>query len=145
MFTAEFAIAPDAPYVPNYESANDLARKWVGGYRNGFPDFYAAEFPVAPMYYDQSRIYSGVIGRHYPRAQTGRYHYMFDQNVYLQPGVPTGAFGQTVDDEAKKATSRKILIGGLIGLAALAVAGVFTARALSRSSDRDDWDAMTED
>ena len=73
------------------ESANDLVKKWgTRGYRYGFPDFYAAEFPVRPMDYDQSRIYSGVIGRQYPDAQTGRYHYMFDPNVYQQPGVPSG-------------------------------------------------------
>jgi hypothetical protein len=140
MFTAEFAIEPDAPYVPHYESANDLVRRWVGGYRYGFPDFYAAGFPVAPMYYDQSRIYQGVVGRHYPRAQTGRYHYLFDQNMYLQPGVPTFGLGQATDDETRKTTSRKIILGGVIGLAALAVAGVFAARSLSRASDRDEWD-----
>jgi hypothetical protein len=69
------------------ESANELIQKWHGGYRYGFPDFVAAEFPVRPMHYDQSRIYSGVVGRHYPDAETMRYHYMFDQNMYLQPGI----------------------------------------------------------
>lgn len=69
------------------ESANELIKKWGRGpYRYGFPDQYAAEFPVRPMNYDQSRIYAGVIGRHYPNAETIRYHYMFDQNMYLQPG-----------------------------------------------------------
>jgi hypothetical protein len=121
------------------ESANELVSKWgKRGYRYGFPDFYAAEFPVRPMDYDQSRIYNGVIGRHYPDALTGRYHYMYDPNLYQQPGVPSGA-GLGQDDEARKATSRKIIFGGLIGLVAVAVGVGLAARSLSRSTDRDDW------
>lgn len=130
------------------ESANELVAKWGRGpYRYGYPDFYAAEFPVRPMMYDQSRIYSGVIGRHYPDAKTGRYHYMYDPNLYMQPGVPVGpglvptkGLGETAD-EARKATSRKIIFGGLIGLAALVVGGVAVARSVNRSVDRDDWDS----
>lgn len=83
------------------ESANEAVAAWgKRGYRYGFPDFYAAQFPVRPMYYDQSRIYSGVIGRHYPDAKTARYHHMFDPNMYQQPGnydpnpFPTRGFGQ---------------------------------------------------
>jgi hypothetical protein len=72
------------------ESANTLVARHKG-YRYGFPDFYAAEFPFAPMNYDQSRIYQGAIGRQYPDARTERYHYLYDPNMYLQPGVPTGA------------------------------------------------------
>jgi hypothetical protein len=129
------------------ESANELVTKWGrSGYRYGFPDFYAAEFPVRPMAYDQSRIYSGVIGRHYPEAKTGRYHYMFDQNMYQQPGVPVGpglvpttGLGETAD-EARKATARKVIFGGLLGLTALAIASVFAVRAVNRSVDRDVWD-----
>lgn len=74
------------------ESANELVQKWGRGtYRYGFPDQYAAEFPVRPMRWDQSRIYSGVIGKHYPNAETERYHYMFDPNMYLQPGFGTAS------------------------------------------------------
>lgn len=84
------------------ESANTLVAQWQKqhrGYRYGFPDFYAAEFPVRPMNYDQSRIYAGVIGRHYPNAETRRYHSLYDPNMYLQPGAPAG-FGNVEDDNA---------------------------------------------
>lgn len=81
------------------ESANELVKKWGNsGYRYGFPDQYAAEFPVRPMNYDQSRIYSGIIGRHYPDAETERYHYSYDPNMYLQPGF--GAAGGMSTQEA---------------------------------------------
>jgi hypothetical protein len=79
------------------ESANELVTKWgKGPYRYGFPDFYAAEFPVHAARYDQSRIYSGVIGKHYPDAETSRYHYMYDPNMYMQPGF--GAAGMSAED-----------------------------------------------
>ena len=69
------------------ESANELVKKWgTSGYRYGFPDFYAYGPPVRPMMYDQSRVYQGVIGRHYPDAETRRYHYLYDPNMYRQPG-----------------------------------------------------------
>jgi hypothetical protein len=67
------------------ESANTLVKQWKGGYRNGFPTFRAAEPPVRPMRYDQSQIYSGVIGRQY-KDSTNRYMYQYDPNMYLQPG-----------------------------------------------------------
>lgn len=132
------------------ESANELVAAWgKSGYRYGFPDFYAAQFPVRPMYYDQSRIYSGVIGRHYPEAKTGRYHYMFDQNMYLQPGnydpnpFPTRGFGQT--DPASTPTSTasvpapsgtaragRVLIGALITAAAIST-GIYVSSRSRRS------------
>lgn len=122
---------------PFGESANELVAKWGrSGYRYGFPDFYAAEFPVAPMHYDQSRIYSGVIGRHYPNAQTARYHYMYDQNMYLQPGVPPG--DRTLG-EMSTATSRKLVIGGVLGVLAVAVVGIAMATSAQRRT-RDEWD-----
>jgi hypothetical protein len=69
------------------ESANELVKKWgTSGYRYGFPDYYAYGPPVRPMMYDQSRVYQGVIGRHYPEAETARYHYLYDPNMYQQPG-----------------------------------------------------------
>lgn len=114
------------------ESANDLVKK-SKGYRYGFPDFYAAEFPFAPMNYDRSRIYQGVIGLHYPEAQTSRYHYLYDPNMYLQPGFSDA-------DDGRQATSRKIIIGGALGVAALVAVGIFAARALNRSVQRDDWE-----
>jgi hypothetical protein len=80
------------------ESANELVKKFGNSaYRYGAPDFYAAEFPVRPMHYDRSRIYSGVIGRHYPNAQTSRYHTLYDPNMYMQPGFGA-AGGMTVQD-----------------------------------------------
>jgi hypothetical protein len=97
------------------ESANTLIQKWHGGYRYGFPDFVATGVPVRPMNYDQSRIYQGVVGRHYPDAETARYHYMFDQNMYLQPGISGAADGMT--------TQTKIAIGvGVLALGAAALA-----------------------
>ena len=106
------------------ESANELIQKWgKSGYRYGFPDQYAAEFPVRPMNYDQSRIYSGVVGRHYPDAQTMRYHYMFDPNMYMQPGVPTGAgLGAAADGMT---ASTKVAIG--VGVTALLLGAVALA------------------
>src|SRR5437868_6990268 len=81
------------------ESANELVAKFSRSeYRYGFPDQYAAEFPVRPMYNDQSRIYSGVIGRRYPGAETERYHYLYDPNMYQQPG-----FGEATVMSAQQA------------------------------------------
>lgn len=101
------------------ESANELVAKFGrSGYRYGFPDFYAAEFPVRPMNYDASRIYQGVIGRHYPNAETSRYHYLYDQNMYMQPGVPAG-FGDAGTMTAQQA------IAVLQGLLSLVPAGAY--------------------
>lgn len=80
------------------ESANELVQKWRrSSYRYGFPDQYAAEFPVRPMRWDVSRVYAGVIGRRYPGAETARYYYMFDPNMYLQPGFGAAA-GMSVQE-----------------------------------------------
>lgn len=112
------------------ESANDLVAIWgKQGYRYGFPDFYAAEFPVRPMYYDQSRIYSGVIGRHYPNAKTGRYHYQYDPNMYLQPGAPTG-----LGDGGTSSTSPGVRVAIATGIALFA--GVAGALAFSHFGQR---------
>jgi hypothetical protein len=139
----------------NGESANELIAAWGrSGYRYGFPDFYAAQFPVRPMYYDQSCIYNGVIGRHYPDAQTGRYHYMFDQNMYLQPGnydpnpFPTRGFGQTEPASTPPVTQAavqtpssgtaragRVAIG--VGITAVLIgAGIFISSRSRRSSHR---------
>lgn len=116
------------------ESANDLVKK-SKGYRFGFPDFYAAEFPFAPMDYDQSRVYSGVIGKHYLDAKTNRYYYMYDPNMYLQPG-----FSGIGDDDARQATSRKIVIGTMAGLFAVTVASLLAVRAMRKSVEHDEWE-----
>jgi hypothetical protein len=80
------------------ESANTLVKQWKGGYRNGFPTFRAAEPPVRPMHYDQSQIYSGVIGRQYEDS-TNRYMYAYDPNMYLQPGF-SGLSAQSPEQAA---------------------------------------------
>lgn len=133
------------------ESANELTAKWgKSGYRYGFPDFYAAQFPVRPMYNDTSRIYSGVIGRHYPGAQTGRYHYMFDPNVYQQPGnydpnpFPTRGFGQTdpaTTQAAVQPTTSSAARAGRVAIGAgitavLIGAGIFFSSRSRRHSRR---------
>jgi hypothetical protein len=101
------------------ESANELVAKFGrSGYRYGFPDQYAYGPPVRPMNYDASRIYQGVIGRHYPDAQTMRYHSLYDPNMYQQPGVPAG-FG------AADAMTPAGAIAVLQGLLALAPAGSY--------------------
>lgn len=110
------------------ESANELVAGWPNGqYRYGFPDFYAAEFPVRPMAYDKSRIYQGVIGRHYPYAQTERYHYMYDPNMYLQPGF--GADAATVPGTLpapQLSRGTKIaIVGGVLAVSALSVFAAF--------------------
>lgn len=101
------------------ESANTLVQNWTGGYRYGFPDFYAAEFPVRPMAWDRSRIYSGVIGRQYEGSKN-RYNYLFDPNMYMQPGVPDG-FGDTTITStqtsvvvATAAVTTLLVIGALV-------------------------------
>jgi len=95
------------------ESANELVAKFGrSGYRYGFPDQYAYGPPVRPMNYDASRIYQGVIGRHYPDAQTMRYHSLYDPNMYQQPGVPAG-FG----DAALSAQEAIRILQGLLSLA----------------------------
>lgn len=99
------------------ESANELVAKFGrSGYRYGFPDQYAYGPPVRPMNYDASRIYQGVIGRHYPNAETMRYHSLYDPNMYQQPGVPAG-FGDA------GTMSPKTAIAVLQGLLSLAPAG----------------------
>lgn len=97
------------------ESANELVQKFgnTHGYRYGFPDFYAYGPPVRPMHFDASRIYQGVIGRHYPDAQTYRYHSLYDPNMYRQPGVPAG-FG---DAGAMSAQQAIAVLQGLLSLA----------------------------
>lgn len=92
------------------ESANTLVNNWQGGYRYGFPSFYAAGFPVRPMRYDQSRIYSGVIGRQYEDS-TNRYNYMFDPNMYEQPGIPSGIVGLGIFDPANNRMQGGLVIG----------------------------------
>lgn len=96
------------------ESANELVAKFGrSGYRYGFPDQYAYGPPVRPMYWDASRIYQGVIGRHYPDAQTMRYHTLYDQNMYMQPGVPAG-FGDAGTMTPQQAIA---VLQGLLSLA----------------------------
>lgn len=100
------------------ESANELVAKFGrSGYRYGFPDQYAYGPPVRPMNWDASRIYQGVIGRHYPDAQTMRYHSLYDPNMYMQPGVPAG-FGDA-------AMSPQQAIAVLQGVLSLAPAGSY--------------------
>jgi hypothetical protein len=98
------------------ESANTLVRQWTGGYRYGFPSFRAAEPPVRPMHYDQSQIYSGVIGRQY-KDSTNRYNYLYDPNMYLQPGF--SGFGVTADGMS---TQTKVMIG--VGASVLVLGAV---------------------
>lgn len=97
------------------ESANTLVQKFgnTHGYRYGFPDQYAYGPPVRPMHYDQSRIYQGVIGRHYPNAQTSRYNYLYDPNTYVQPDLPAG-FGDAGGLSPQQAIA---VIRGLLSLA----------------------------
>jgi len=102
------------------ESANELVAKFGrSGYRYGFPDQYAYGPPVRPMHWDASRIYQGVIGRHYPDALTARYHSLYDPNMYMQPGVPAG-FG----DAGSPMTAQQA-IAVMQGLLASAPAGYY--------------------
>lgn len=101
------------------ESANTLVKQWKGGYRNGFPTFRAAEPPVRPMHYDQSQIYSGVIGRQYEDS-TNRYMYLYDPNMYLQPGF--SGFGAADG----MSTQTKIAIG--VGAGVLVLGAALLAR-----------------
>jgi hypothetical protein len=94
----------------------------LAAYRYGFPDLYAYGPPVRPMHYDQSRQYQGVIGRRYSKAQTARYYALYDQNMYLQPGVPAG-LGAT----ATSTWGSKIAIAGAV-LAVGALALAFATR-----------------
>ena len=109
------------------ESANTLVKQWKGGYRNGFPTFRAAEPPVRPMHYDQSQIYSGVIGRQYMDS-ANRYNWLYDPNMYLQPGFSgLGA----VDGMS---TQTKVMVG--VGAAVIVLGAV----ALMRYQLRDQTD-----
>lgn len=102
------------------ESANELVAKFGrSSYRYGFPDQYAYGPPVRPMNWDASRIYQGVIGRHYPNAETMRYHSLYDPNMYMQPGVPAG-FGA-----ADVAMTPQQAIAVLQGVLSLAPAGYY--------------------
>jgi hypothetical protein len=107
------------------QSANELVAKWgKGPYRYGFPDYIAVEFPVRPMNYDRSRFYSGVVGRHYPEALTERYYYLYDPNLYLQPGI-SGA--------ADSGQSKAVVVGAaaLVGVAGVVGALVLGLRSRS--------------
>lgn len=118
---------------PFGESANELVAQWgKHGYRYGFPDFYAYGPPVRPMYYDQSRVYQGVIGRHYPDAKTGRYHYLYDPNMYQQPGTPTGLGN---GDASTPSPGARLAIATGIALVA-GVAGAFAVSYYSRRGHR---------
>jgi len=107
------------------ESANELVARWVHDgdrYRYGFPDIYASGASVRPMNYDQSRIYSGVIGRHYPDAQTRRYTYLYDPNMYLQPGFSDSPSPITVT-----AVPSPLAVGTKVAIAAGITAAVVGA------------------
>jgi hypothetical protein len=111
------------------ESANTLVKQWKGGYRYGFPTFRAAEPPVRPMRYDQSQIYSGVIGHQY-KDSTNRYMYAYDPNMYLQPG-----FGAA--DGSGMTTQTKVAIG--IGATVLVLGAVALARHQLRQEHGDPY------
>ena len=114
------------------ESANELAERWHGGYRGGFPDFMAIEPSVEPYDYNISNVYTGVLG-------SGSRKWLFDPNlavydpVYLGPygrgpngghlgDVPAGA---TIPPDAVQdsslSTTAKIAIG--VGIAAVVLGG----------------------
>ena len=119
-------------YEPHYESANDLVNNWKSSYRYGFPDFLAYGPPVRPMDFDFSKVYSGVVGRHYPDAQTGRYHYMYDPNLAVEP--MRYGLGQTAGSD----TATKIggVVLGLVGIGVGIGSVLWARRASTRASAR---------
>jgi len=110
------------------ESANELAERWRGGYRGGFPDFIAVEPSIRAYNYDKSRIYTGAIGLHDRR-------WMYDPNLALDnpsyegphPGTNQPFYAGPLSDstitvqDAGLSTGAKIAIG--VGIAAAVIGG----------------------
>ena len=103
------------------EGAVELARQWKGGYRGGAPDFIAAEPTIRPYHYNQSDIYTGVIG-------LGPRKWVYDPNLALDvpPNLAYNITGNLGEDGMATAApgltrATKLAIG--VGVALTVIGG----------------------